>query len=90
MNDGSTPQYQYQYRLAHLITIDLTSDRSFVRNPVPGDPNNVRQAANGWAIGTSTMLPNGKPGASTIVRRANTPDANNARFYPDRISPASP
>ena len=87
VNDGNTPQYQYQYRLAHLITIDLTSNRSFVRNPVPGNGNDIRQAANGWAIGTSTLLPNGKPGASTIVRQANTPDANNARFYPDQNLP---
>src|SRR4051812_19830925 len=87
VNDGNTPQYQYQYRLAHLITIDLTSTRSAVRNPVPGNANDVRQAANGWAIGTSTLLPNGKPGASTIVRQANTPDANNARFYPDQNLP---
>lgn len=87
VNDGNTPQYQYQYRLAHLLTIDLTSNRSFVRNPVPGNPGNIRQAAGAWAIGTSTLLPNGKPGASTVMRQANTPDANNARFYPDNSLP---
>lgn len=88
VNDGNTTQYQYQYRLAHLLTIDLTSDRSFVRTPVAtGDPNNIRQAPNAWAIGTSTILPNGKPGASTILRQANTPDINNARYYPDQQLP---
>src|SRR2546430_3203964 len=87
VNDGNTPQYQYQYRLAHLITLDLTSSRAVVRNPVPGNPSNIRQAPSGWAIGTSTILPNGEPGASTIVRQVNTPDANNARFYPDQNLP---
>src|SRR5438874_4432155 len=87
VNDGNTAQYQYQYRLAHLITLDLTSSRSFVRNPVPGNPNNIRQAPSAWAIGTSTILPNGKPGASTVMRQANTPDANNNRFYPDNALP---
>ncbi|HEX8524816.1 MAG TPA: hypothetical protein VF669_21370 [Tepidisphaeraceae bacterium] len=81
--DGNSTQYQYMYRLAHLITIDLTSGRTFVRNPVPGDPNNIRQAPSGWAIGTSTMV-NGKPGPSSIVRQANTPTDDNRRFYPDQ------
>lgn len=87
VTDGNSPQFQYQWRLAHLITIDLTSNRSFVRNPVPGNPNNIRQAPNAWAIGTSTIAANGKPGPSTVVRQANTPVADNNRFYPDSSLP---
>ncbi|HYO08386.1 MAG TPA: alpha-amylase family glycosyl hydrolase [Tepidisphaeraceae bacterium] len=87
VNDGTTPQFQYQYRLAHLITIDLTSNRSFVRNPVPGNASNVRQAQGPWAIATSTLLPDGKVGGSTIVRQANTPTDENRRFYPDTSLP---
>ncbi len=87
VNDGNSTQFQYQYRLANLITIDLTSGRSFVRNPVPGDPNNIRQAPNGWTIATSTLLPNGQPGGSTILRQANTPTEDNRRFYPDQSLP---
>src|ERR1051325_10508125 len=49
-NNGNDPQYLYQYRLAHLITIDLTSGRSFVRNPVPGNAQDIPQAPNAWAI----------------------------------------
>src|SRR5204862_6401630 len=87
VNDGNTGQYQFRSRLAHLLTLDLTNTRSFVRNPVPGNAADIRQAPSAWAIGTSTILPNGKPGASTILRQANTPDANNARFYPDNALP---
>src|SRR5687768_16440998 len=87
VNDGNTPQFQYQYRLAHLITIDLTSNRAFVRNPVPGNAQNVRQAPAGWAIATSTLLPDGKVGGSAIVRRANTATEENRRFYPDTSLP---
>jgi alpha-amylase len=84
---------EYWFRLTgatqggNLITVDLASNnslnRQFVRNPVPGNPQNIREAASGWAIPTSTIMPDGKVGPSTIVRRANQADASNARFYPD-------
>src|SRR5436190_18766461 len=87
VNDGNTTQFQYQYRLANLITIDLTSNRAFVRNPVPGNGQDIPQAPTAWAIGTSTLLSGNHPGAATIVRQANVADASNARFYPDNDLP---
>lgn len=86
VNDGNSTQFQYQYRLAHLITIDLTSTRSFVRNPVPGDANNIPQAPSAWAFPSTTIV-NGQPGASTILRQANSPTNDNKRFYPDNSLP---
>src|SRR5438045_8448126 len=56
VNDGNTTQFQYQYRLANLITIDLTSGRSFVRNAVPGNGQDIPQAPTAWAIGDRTLL----------------------------------
>jgi hypothetical protein len=81
--------YQYQFRLAHLITIDLTNqnNRFFVRNPVPGFGNNIPQAPNAWPIATSVLLPDGKVGADTKNRQANTPTEDNRRFYPDQSLP---
>src|SRR6185369_11112265 len=80
--------FEYQYRLAHLITIDLTNhnNRSFVRHPVPGNAQNIPQSNNNYAIATSALV-NGHPGASSVLRRANTPDASNTRFYPDQNLP---
>lgn len=81
--------YEYWFRLGeNLVTIDLASNRAFVRNPVPGATNNIRQAPTAWAIPTTTVLPNGKVGASTILRQANVPTDDNRRFYPDLNGPA--
>ncbi len=100
-NSGLVPfgnVYEYWFRLrgategGNLITLDLSSqnsiDRQFVRNPVPGNAQNIRQAPSGWNIPTSTIMDNGLVGPSNVVRQANTPDANNARFYPDQQGPS--
>src|SRR2546423_5678110 len=86
--DFNTP-YQYQFRLSHLITIDLTNqnNRFFVRNPVPGFGNDIPQSSANYAIQTSTLLANGQVGASTINRQANIPTVDNRRFYPDSALP---
>ncbi|MCS7032391.1 MAG: hypothetical protein NZ561_00170, partial [Phycisphaerae bacterium] len=77
--------YEYWFRLGeNLVTIDLTSQRSFVRNPIPGHGQNIRQSTANWAIPTATILPSGLVGADTKPRQANVPDLNNRRFYPDQ------
>jgi alpha-amylase len=96
-NSGLVPfgdVYEYWFRLrgategGNLITIDLASqnaqNRQFVRNPVPGNAQNIRQSGAAWNIPTTTITPSGLVGSSTLTRQANTPDANNARFYPDQ------
>jgi hypothetical protein len=87
---SGSAQYEYQYRLARLITLNFTSTntQSFVRNPVPGFGNNVPQAPSAWAIPTATLDANGKPVASTSLRQANTPTDDNRRFYPDLQGPS--
>lgn len=90
-NAGLAPTgsvYEYWFRLANLVTIDLTSNRAFVRNPVPGEVNNIRQSTASWAVPTTTVLPNGKVGASTILRQANVPTEDNRRLYPDLNGPS--
>ena len=54
MNDP----FEYQYRLAHLITIDLTNhnNRFFVRNPVPGNAQDIPQSANNFAIASAGSI----------------------------------
>ncbi|MEM6329302.1 MAG: alpha amylase C-terminal domain-containing protein, partial [Planctomycetota bacterium] len=96
-NAGLTPfgdVFEYWFRLGeNLLTIDLASNRAFVRHPVPeallqpGDQN-IRQAPGAWAIPTTTVLPSGLVGASTIPRQANVPTEANRQFYPDQQGPA--
>lgn len=90
-NAGQTPfgdVYEYWFRLGeNLVTIDLASNRSFVRNPVPGQANNIRQSTANWSIPTTTILPNGRVGADTKLRQANVATEDNRRFYPDLNSP---
>ncbi|MEO0529988.1 MAG: PEP-CTERM sorting domain-containing protein [Planctomycetota bacterium] len=91
-NAGQRPfgeVFGYWFRLGeNLVTIDLASNRSFVRHPVPGEPLNTRQAPNAWAIPTTTVLPNGLVGASTVERQANVPTEANRQFYPDTDGPS--
>jgi hypothetical protein len=87
---SGNPAFEYQYRLARLITLNFTASNSntFVRNPVPGFGNNIPQSSANWAVPTGTLDANGRAVASTILRQANTPDENNRRFYPDLQGPA--
>lgn len=91
-NSGQRPTgevFEYWFRLGeNLVTIDLASNRSFVRHPVPGEVLNTRQAPNAWAIPTTTVLPNGLVGASTELRQANVPIEANRQFYPDLDGPS--
>ncbi|MEN0110514.1 MAG: hypothetical protein AAF805_07290, partial [Planctomycetota bacterium] len=81
--------FEYWFRLGeNLVTVDLASNREFVRHPVPGNPLNTREAPTAWAIPTTAILPNGRVGASTILRRANVPTAANRQFYPDLDGPS--
>ena len=84
------PAFEYQYRLARLVTLNFTSSNThqFVRNPVPGFADNIPQAASAWAIPTATTDANGRAVASTILRQANTPSEANRRFYPDLDAPS--
>lgn len=76
--------YEYWFRLGeNLVTVDLASTRSFVRNPVPGNAQNIRQSNANWAIPTATLLSNGQIGNDTKLRQANVPTEDNRRFYPD-------
>ena len=77
--------FEYQYRLARLVTLNFTSSNThqFVRNPVPGFADNIPQASSAWAIPTATTDADGRAVASTILRQANTPSEANRRFYPD-------
>lgn len=85
-----SPEFEYQYRLARLITLNFTASnpRSFVRNPVPGLPNNIPAAPNAWAIPTATVNAAGQVVSSTVPRQANVPSEGNRRFYPDRDGPS--
>lgn len=82
-------EYQYWFRLrgatgsGNLITLDLANNRMLVRNPVPGHAQNVPQSSTSWQFPTTTIN-NGVVGPDLKYRQANTPDANNARFYPDQ------
>ncbi|MGL4512367.1 MAG: hypothetical protein ACRCT8_04695 [Lacipirellulaceae bacterium] len=91
-NAGQVPfgsVFEYWFRLGeNLVTIDLASNRQFVRNPVPSEAQNVRQAPGAWAIPTTTVLPSGVVGASTVPRQANVPTEENRRFYPDTNGPS--
>lgn len=91
-NAGQRPfgdVFEYWFRLGeNLVTIDLASNREFVRHPVPGEALNTRQADNAWAIPTTTVLPNGLVGASTELRQANVPTEANRQFYPDLNGPS--
>jgi len=84
------PAFEYQYRLARLVTLNFTAGNThqFVRNPVPGFASNIPQAAAAWAIPTATTSPGGQAVASTNDRRANTPTEANRRFYPDTNGPS--
>jgi len=79
------PAFEYQFRLARLLTLNFTAGNTqqFVRNPVPGFAANVPQAASAWGVPTATTDASGRAVASTILRQANTPSAANRRFYPD-------
>jgi hypothetical protein len=86
---SGTPEFEYQYRLARLITLNFaTNNAQFVRNPVPGFANNIPSAPNAWAIGTATVDANNRAVASTKTRQANLPSENNRRFYPDLNGPS--
>jgi hypothetical protein len=84
------PAFEYQYRLARLVTLNFTASNSntFVRNPVPGFANNIPQAAAAWAIPTATLNAAGQPVGSTKLRQANTASDSNRRFYPDLNGPS--
>ncbi|MFM8498300.1 MAG: hypothetical protein ACKOEM_22690, partial [Planctomycetia bacterium] len=84
------PAFEYQFRLARLVTLNFTSSNTqqFVRNPVPGFAANIPQAASAWAVPTATTDSSGRAVASTILRQANTPSEVNRRFYPDRDGPS--
>jgi alpha-amylase len=80
--------FEYWFRLGeNLVTVDLTSGRQTIRQPVAANAQNTRQAPNAWAIPTTTIGPNGLVGADTKLRQANVIDPNNARFYPDLQGP---
>lgn len=91
-NAGQTPfgdVYEYWFRLGeNLVTIDLTNNRSFVRNPVPGNAQNIRQSPANWNIPTTTRLSNGQVGIDNKSRQANVPTEDNRRFYPDLNGPS--
>ena len=91
-NAGQIPfgeVFEYWFRLGeNLVTIDLASNRAFVRHPVPGESQNIRQAPTSWAIPTTTVLPSGLVGASTELRQANVPTIENRKFYPDLDGPS--
>jgi len=91
-NTGQIPfgdVYEYWFRLGeNLGTIDLTSNRSSVRNPVPGNGQNVRQSPANWAVPTTTILSNGLVGSDNKNRQANVPTDDNRRFYPDLNGPS--
>src|SRR5436190_21829824 len=70
-HSSGQPQYEYEFRLAHLITLNQTQHTQYVRSPVPGFANNM----------PTSNLANG------IGRIANVPDNNNRRFYPDATLP---
>jgi hypothetical protein len=81
--------FEYWFRLGeNLVTVDLASNRSFVRHPVPGNPQNIRESTANWAVPTTTILPNGRVGADSRLRQANVPSADNRRFYPDLNGPS--
>lgn len=90
-NAGQVPfgsVFEYWFRLGeNLVTIDLASNRSFVRHPVPGGAQNIRQAPTAWAVPTTTILPNGRVGASSAPRQANVPTEANRALYPDLSGP---
>jgi len=67
------PAFEYQFRLARLITLNHTASNAltFVRNPVPGFADNVP---------TSNMQ-------NMLGRIANLPDERNRRYYPDQDLP---
>lgn len=79
------PAFEYQYRLARLVTLNFTTSNTsqFVRNPVPGFAANIPEAAAAWAVPTATANASNQAVASTLLRRANTPTEANRRFYPD-------
>lgn len=91
-NAGLTPfgdVFEYWFRLGeNLVTIDLASNRAFVRNPVPGESQNTREAPTAWAFPTTSRLPDGSVGASTQLRQANVATEVNRRFYPDLDGPS--
>lgn len=84
------PAFEYQFRLARLVTLNFTVSNTtqFVRNPVPGFATNVPQAASAWAVPTATTNSSGRAVASTLLRQANTPSEANRRFYPDADGPS--
>ncbi len=91
-NAGLTPfgeVFEYWFRLGeNLVTIDLASNRAFVRHPVPGESLNTREAPTAWAFPTTARLADGKVGASTILRQANVATDDNRQFYPDLDGPS--
>ena len=87
---GGDPAFEYQYRLAELITLNFTQSNgnSFVRNPVPGFANNVPQSGANWAVPTATRDAGGAVVASNLLRQANIATEANRRFYPDMDGPS--
>jgi hypothetical protein len=80
--------FEYWFRLGeNLVTIDLASakslSRQLVRNPVPGNAQNIRQSPENWQFPTATVLPGGLVGADTKFRQANVPTEANRALYPD-------
>ena len=87
---GGDPAFEYQYRLAELVTLNFTQSnpRNYVRNPVPGFGDNVPQSNANWAVPTATLDADGKVAPSTLLRQANVADDANRRFYPDMDGPS--
>jgi alpha-amylase len=87
---GGDPAFEYQYRLARLLTLNFTASNSlqYTRNPVPGASNNIPAAAGAWAIATATTNSAGAAVSSTIPRQANVASNDNRRFYPDLNGPS--
>ncbi|HRK30157.1 MAG TPA: PEP-CTERM sorting domain-containing protein [Tepidisphaeraceae bacterium] len=91
-NAGQRPfgdVFEYWFRLGeNLVTIDLTSNRTAVRSPVPGNGQNVRQSPANWSVPTTTILSNGIVGVDNKLRQANVPTEDNRRLYPDLNGPS--
>ncbi|MBC8109247.1 MAG: hypothetical protein H7Z14_21855, partial [Anaerolineae bacterium] len=68
---STNPLYDQQFRIAGLNDLDQRVELMYVRNPVPGNPDNIPNPANATIFG----------------RQANVPNANNYQFYPDTSLP---
>ena len=51
------PNYDYQFRIAGLNDIDQRVELMYVRNPVPGNPQNIPNPANATIFGRRANVP---------------------------------